>query len=61
MTAPSVPPGRVLYVGDSYGHDVKGARNAGLDVVLLDRDGVARNPDCQSISDLRGLFDILGR
>jgi putative hydrolase of the HAD superfamily len=61
MEAPSVPPGRVLYVGDSYGHDVKGARNAGLDVALLDRGGVARNPDCNTISDLRGLFDIVGQ
>jgi HAD superfamily hydrolase (TIGR01662 family) len=61
MAAPAVPPGRVLYVGDSYQHDVKGARNAGLDVVLLDREGVAGSPDCHTISDLRGLFDILGR
>jgi HAD superfamily hydrolase (TIGR01549 family) len=61
MAEPAVPPDRVLYVGDSYEHDVKGARNAGLDVVLLDREGVARNPDCHTISDLRGLFDILGR
>ena len=33
-----VPPDRALYVGDSYRHDVVGARNAGLDVVLLARD-----------------------
>jgi HAD superfamily hydrolase (TIGR01662 family) len=61
MAAPAVPPDRVLYVGDSYEHDVKGARNAGWDVVLLDREGAARNPDSHTISDLRGLFDILGR
>jgi len=52
--------GRTLYVGDSYAHDVIGARNAGLDVALLDRKGTANEPDCDVISDLWGLFDILG-
>jgi len=52
-------PGRALYVGDSYEHDVAGARNAGLDVVLLDRDGTARDPGCPTIRDLRGVLDLL--
>jgi putative hydrolase of the HAD superfamily len=52
--------GRTLYVGDSYAHDVVGARNAGLDVVLLDRKGSADEPDCPVIGDLWGLFDLLG-
>lgn len=60
MAVPAIPPDRVLYVGDSYEHDVMGARNAGLDAVLLDRDGIAGSPDCPVISDLQGLFDILG-
>jgi HAD superfamily hydrolase (TIGR01549 family) len=55
-----LPAGRTLYVGDSYAHDVVGARNAGLDVVLLDRKGVANKPDCDVIGDLWGLFDLLG-
>jgi len=55
-----LPPGRVLYVGDSYQHDVIGARNAGLDVALLDRAGTADNPDCPLIGDLWGLFGLLG-
>ncbi len=59
MAAPAVPPDRVLYVGDSYEHDVRGARSAGWDVVLLDREGVAGHPDCQTISDLHGVFDQL--
>jgi putative hydrolase of the HAD superfamily len=50
---------RVLYVGDSYQHDVVGARNAGLDVVLLDRDGATEHDDCPVIRDLWGLFDLL--
>ena len=55
----ALSPGRVLYVGDSYQHDVVGARNAGLDVVLVDRNGAANAPDCPVIGDLRGLFDLL--
>ena len=51
---------RTLYVGDSYAHDVVGARSAGLDVVLLDRKGSAGEPDCPVIGDLWGLFDLLG-
>lgn len=60
MPAPELAPDRILYVGDSYEHDVAGARNAGLDVVLVDRPGTAAGPDCPVIRDLRGLFDLLG-
>ncbi len=52
--------GRTLYVGDSYEHDVVGARSAGLDAVLLDRIGSAGKRDCPVIRDLSGLFDLLG-
>jgi HAD superfamily hydrolase (TIGR01662 family) len=55
-----LPAGRALYVGDSYAHDVIGARSAGVDVALLDRDGKANEPDCPVIHDLWGLFDLLG-
>jgi len=51
--------GQVLYVGDSYAHDVVGARNAGLEVVLVDRKGTTGVTDCPVIGDLRGLFDFL--
>jgi putative hydrolase of the HAD superfamily len=54
-----IAPDCTLYVGDSYRHDVVGARNAGLEVVLLDRDGSADSPDCPVISDLWGLFGLL--
>jgi putative hydrolase of the HAD superfamily len=52
-------PDRAFYVGDSYRADVIGARNAGLDVALLDREGAAGDPDCPVIRDLWGLFDLL--
>ena len=51
---------RTLYVGDSYRHDIVGARNAGLDAVLLDRTGTVDAPDCPVIQDLRELLDFLG-
>lgn len=50
---------RVVYVGDSYHHDVTGARNAGLDAVLLDRDGITAATDCPVIRDLRGVLGLL--
>jgi putative hydrolase of the HAD superfamily len=50
---------RALYVGDSYKHDVVGARNAGIDVALLDRDGSAGDADCPVIQDLWGIVDLL--
>ncbi len=53
-------PARALYVGDSYWHDVIGARNAGLDAALLDRDGRAGSSDCPVIGDLREVFGLLG-
>jgi putative hydrolase of the HAD superfamily len=55
-----VPPERALYVGDSYRHDVIGARNAGVDAALVDRDGTADDADCPVIGDLWGVFELLG-
>jgi putative hydrolase of the HAD superfamily len=55
-----VAPGRALYVGDSYWHDVLGARSAGVDAALLDRDGAAGDRDCPVIRDLWGVLDLIG-
>ena len=65
MPPPEVAPERVLYVGDSYEHDVIGARNAGLDVALLDRDGTTKASDCvppgtRGESIVRDLWGVLG-
>jgi putative hydrolase of the HAD superfamily len=59
MAAPSIPPERALYIGDSYEHDVVGARNAGLDVVLLDREHDAGEVDCETIRDLWGVLELV--
>lgn len=58
MDSPPIPD-RTLYVGDSYRHDVVGARNAGLNPVLIDRDGSGRDRDCLVISNLSELFPLL--
>jgi HAD superfamily hydrolase (TIGR01662 family) len=59
MEPPQLSPDRVLYVGDSYEHDVAGARSAGVDVALVDRDGTATTADCPVIRDLWGIFELL--
>lgn len=53
-------PERALYIGDSYHHDVVGARNAGMAVALVDRNGTADCSDVPVISDLQGVFHLLG-
>ena len=52
-------PERALYIGDSYTHDVVGARNAGVDVLLMDRPGTAGEVDCPVIGDLWGIWGAL--
>ncbi len=45
-----------LHVGDSFGSDYVGARNAGLKALLLDRDGENREiSDAEKIPDLRAV------
>jgi ASC-1-like (ASCH) protein len=51
--------GRVLYIGDSYRHDVVGARNAGIEPVLVDRGGEAAGTGCTVIADLRGVLELV--
>jgi putative hydrolase of the HAD superfamily len=59
LSPPAAPTDRILYVGDSYRHDIIGARNAGLDAMLLDRGGTATATDCPVIRDLWGILDLL--
>ena len=39
MRLASSGPEETIYVGDSYKHDVLGARGAGMEAILIDRDG----------------------
>ena len=59
LSPPATSSDRILYVGDSFRHDVIGAWNAGIEAVLLDRSGTASAADCPVIPDLWGLLDLL--
>ncbi len=50
-----------IHIGDSYIHDVLGARAVGITPILLDRPGKLRaaNLDCILINDLREVLDLL--
>jgi|DewCreStandDraft_1066081.scaffolds.fasta_scaffold12430_2 REG-2-like HAD superfamily hydrolase len=61
LDALSVRPEEAVHVGDSYEADVSGARAAGVYPVLLDRDHVYRQVDCDLIRDLRELLPVLDR
>ncbi len=60
LTQMDLLPERALYVGDSYQYDVLGARNAGMAVAWVDRNGRADHPDVPVIPDLQGVFHLLG-
>lgn len=49
-----------VHVGDFYEIDVVGARNAGLEAILLDPAGVNRDRDCVRVSSLEELAERLG-
>ncbi len=54
---------KILVIGDSYGSDIKGACNAGLDCVWLNSRGeknVNAFPITKEIKDLRELFGFFG-
>lgn len=51
-----------VHVGDNYVTDILGARSAGIDGILLDRDrGCELVLDCPCISSLRDLPDLVAR
>jgi HAD superfamily hydrolase (TIGR01549 family) len=52
-------PEEAVYVGDDYDDDVIGARSAGIDPVLLDRDGVSDRKDVLTIRSLRDLPSLV--
>ncbi|GBD28216.1 Phosphoglycolate phosphatase [bacterium HR31] len=61
LDAVGVRPAEAVHVGDSYEADVRGARAAGLHPVLIDRDRVFQEVDCDRIHDLRELLPLLDR
>lgn len=59
MERAGVGPADAVHVGDLYDADVQGARNAGIDGVLLDRDGSYGATDCPKIETLDGIYGFL--
>jgi putative hydrolase of the HAD superfamily len=54
-----VAPERAVHVGDSVEEDVAGARRAGIEPILLTRDGRTHAPDTRTISSLAELAEDL--
>jgi len=46
-----LPPASVVHVGDSWVHDIDGARGAGIEAILVDRRGQALMPALTSVED----------
>ncbi len=59
LNGTGVEPGEAVHVGDLYEADVKGARNAGVTPLLLDRDGNYGEVDCPKISGLAEVYEFL--
>lgn len=55
----NVHPHRALYVGDRLNIDVRGARRAGMQAVLIDREEIYPDADAIRIKDLAGLTRFL--
>ncbi len=52
MRQAGVQPGETIHVGDLYESDVLGARNAGIEGVLIDREGIQTGFDCPRVGSL---------
>jgi len=55
----SLPPEETVYVGDYYEVDVRGARAVGMSPVLLDPVGAYKNVDCEVITRLKDIVDVV--
>jgi len=59
LSISGAPPEYALYIGDNYYADIIGARNAGLQPVLLDALGVFPEADCTVIKSIQELQSLL--
>ena len=55
----SLSPEEAVYVGDYYEVDVRGARAAGMSPVLFDPVGAYNDVDCEVISRLKDIVDVV--
>ncbi|MFN8644960.1 MAG: HAD-IA family hydrolase [Candidatus Binatia bacterium] len=59
LAACGAAPHEALFVGDIYEIDVRGARNAGIEPVLIDPLGLYGDVDCRRIARLAELLDTV--
>ncbi len=59
LKSADVSPGNTLYVGDSPAHDIEGARQMGIPVLLLDRAGRHPQTAATHIASLRSVLDYV--
>jgi len=52
LEAVGLRPERVVFVGDHYEADIRGARAVGMEAVMIDRARRAADPDCPVVRDL---------
>jgi HAD superfamily hydrolase (TIGR01549 family) len=57
----NISPSESVYVGDNYFADVVGARNAGMNPILIDPDGLFDAPGCPVIQSHNQIFAYLER
>jgi len=48
-----------VHIGDLYEADVIGARNAGMEGILIDRDGSDGRPDCPRVQSLSEIYEFI--
>jgi putative hydrolase of the HAD superfamily len=53
-------PGASLYIGDNYYADILGARQAGMQAVLIDAEGIFPEADCPVITAIGEIPGLLG-
>jgi len=54
-----VSAGEAVHVGDLYEADVVGARRAGIEGILIDRDNFYPTLDCPRVRSLSGVYDFI--
>ncbi len=59
MRQAGVQPNQTVHVGDLYESDVVGARNAGIEGVLIDREGTGAAHDCPRVSSLDEVYKLI--
>ncbi len=59
LTRFGLTPGQALHIGDSETNDLQGARNAGVRVLLVDRDLAAGAAPPDRVQSLRQILDHL--